>query len=487
MSVKATSLALLASLVPNAFAGQIVLRGRDGGAQRVDPILAPGKISQHVHSFLGSNGVAPEVTYDSLQNASCTTLGGSINGQPSKQIIEDKSIYWHPALFVKKKGGEELIRVPSSGSQIYYNDHGDSPRREPFEFPKGFRMLAGDPFLRAPSSNFVPGNATQSQNRVNITQWICHRTQEPTALAGLDGGMPDMAGIDTCDNVDAFNGAVNFPYCWNGNDFDPANPTAHMAYAVGNIDGGPCPESHNIRLPHIFMENNFEPNWIMGEFEEDTFMLANGDPKGFGFHADFFNGWKEGALSAILDNCGTQDGLPENCPHITLGDLTDNCNLNETIVYEEDVIGPMDFVPGCNPNTTANPAPNYQVCPLGTSSGTGTLVGGSSNGSSESTDPSSSSSATTSVSSAKAEVASSSATFSASATAADLSTSTTLVSLVKSAESSTTTSTPETSAPSSSHARHSGWHRHSYGVTSVVTQTLEARSIPTKLAVGFAA
>ena len=149
-------------------------------------------------------------------------------------------------------------------------------------------MLAGDSLMREAANNSVPGNSSQTQNRQNITQWICHGgSPADSQPQGMTGGFPDMAGLSACSAYDGFNGAINFPQCWSGEDFDQENPTAHMTYAVGDIENGLCPDSHPIRLPHIFMENSFDLSGIDGEWEENTFMLAQGDPTGFGWHADF--------------------------------------------------------------------------------------------------------------------------------------------------------------------------------------------------------
>ena len=156
-----TSAAWLAS---QAVAQQFVMYtagGDDTSVQRADPVISPGTISQHVHQIFGSNAFAPEVSYDSLQQATCTTIGDAEgNGNAA-----DKSVYWHPALFMEAADGSGYIRVPTNGHKTYYRNSGTGQQRDPFEFPQGFRMVAGNPFLRAPNSD----EASQS-----ITQWICH-------------------------------------------------------------------------------------------------------------------------------------------------------------------------------------------------------------------------------------------------------------------------------------------------------------------------
>ena len=151
-------------LLSGAKAAQFVMYtagGDDTAVERADPILAPGTISQHVHQIFGSNAFAPAVSYESLQRADCTTVGdASGNGN-----AQDKSIYWHPALYMEASDGSGYIKVPTNGHKTYYKDAGTGMKREPFEFPQGFRMLAGNPFIRAANSD-LPSQ--------NITQWVCH-------------------------------------------------------------------------------------------------------------------------------------------------------------------------------------------------------------------------------------------------------------------------------------------------------------------------
>lgn len=158
----------------------------------------------------------------------------------------------------------------------YHRNSGTGTMRTPFEFPEGFRMIAGDMFLRAPREH-------SPTNKDNITQWICH--ESPAWNQGNSGGFPD--GVTSCTDYPYFNGAIHFPHCWNGKDYNAAKPYAHMSYPVGDIQNGPCPDSHPTRLPHIMMENDFDLSGIQGQFQENTFVLANGDPTGYSWHADF--------------------------------------------------------------------------------------------------------------------------------------------------------------------------------------------------------
>ncbi len=349
--------AVAAYLLAQASAQQFVMYtgsnepdGDDESVQRADPILAPGSISQHVHQIWGSDAFAPEVSYESLQKATCTTVGDA-SGKGNKA---DKSIYWHPALYMEAKDGSGYLRIPTLGHKFYYKNAGTGTPREPFEFPHGFRMLAGNPFLRA---------APHDVSLQNITQWICHSSTGSNQ--GTAGGFPN--GVEDCDAYPGFNGAVHFPHCWNGDDFNPADPTAHVSYPVGDIEEGTCPKSHPIRLPHIFAENQFNLHSMVDKVKPNTFTLAMGDNTGYGWHLDFFNGWDDGAIPALLDQCPQGDYGNEDiglCPNFEPWIDTNSCQLKTT--YHEKVDSPGQNLPGCNPVSDTNPAPFYQTAPLGT-------------------------------------------------------------------------------------------------------------------------
>lgn len=106
-TMKSTTAALLALAAGSTSAQFFVLYGRDTVVSRIDPIVSPGGIGMHVHEFMGASNINQNSDYDSLQKSSCSSVGRA-NGNP---IIEDKSAYWHPALYVKANNGTYL-RVP---------------------------------------------------------------------------------------------------------------------------------------------------------------------------------------------------------------------------------------------------------------------------------------------------------------------------------------------------------------------------------------
>ena len=100
------------------------------------------------------------------------------------------------------------------------------------------------------------------------------------------------------------------------------------------------------------------------------------------WHADFFNGWKDGAIPGLLDSCdqgvyGNQDIA--NCSTFEKSSVPKSkCNLKTS--FNERVDSPGKALPGCNPVRDTNPAPIYEIAPLGTYSTDCTLAGGSPGG-----------------------------------------------------------------------------------------------------------
>ncbi|KAK5174178.1 uncharacterized protein LTR77_001258 [Saxophila tyrrhenica] len=366
-----------ALLWSNAAAQQFVMYSPtvdDTSIQRIDPIIAPGGLSGHAHHFFGANKLSPTLDYDELQSSTCTTVGSA--GFQGNAV--DHSIYWHPALYMESSDESEgYIRVPIKGHKLYYIDVGTGEKAEPFEFPKGFRMISGDPYARSSTGS-------------NAIDWKCNNGGSTNV--GDSGGFP--TGVSTCSDYPYFFGTVSFPHCWNGDDYDPSNPSAHMAYAEGDPKGGACPSSHPRRLPHLLIENFFDIDAVADKVKPDSFVLAQGDNTGFGMHQDFFNGWEEGALPDLLSTCpqpkfGNDD--VGSCSNFKSSGSAESCSL--PVQYKENVDSPGKFLPGCNPISDSNPAPQMAVAPLGSATDSCAPGGGGDGSPSEGSPPASSSAA----------------------------------------------------------------------------------------------
>ncbi|KAL1645727.1 hypothetical protein SLS58_003611 [Diplodia intermedia] len=306
--------------------------------ERLDPILNPGQLASHVHSFIGANVVSANTDYADTQAASCSQV----------YVKPDHSLYWAPALYFQDPTNKTFTRVKEHHRVLYYFNRAADPDTgaENFdlieEFPEGFKMIAGDTNLRAPAST------KQLQDSI---EWFCHGPDVKSS------GFP--GNFTSCPN--GFAGSVRFPYCWNGEDFNADDPHAHMSYpktdAEGNgaPDSGACPTTHPHIFPHIFIEFWFDTEPFDGLYEmsDQPWVVSNGDPTGYGFHADFLNGWEKGVLEKQMKECNIgESGEPlENCfdtwKKDGQEDTRENCSQESSV--KEDVEGWLDALPGCNP------------------------------------------------------------------------------------------------------------------------------------------
>lgn len=100
---------------------------------RLDPIINPGTVSQHVHAIVGASNFQPTMDFAKSEASRCTTAPVSV----------DKSSYWTPQLYSLSNGVYTLI--PGSGANVYYLPRTDAP---PQAFPAGHRMVSGNPYRR---------------------------------------------------------------------------------------------------------------------------------------------------------------------------------------------------------------------------------------------------------------------------------------------------------------------------------------------------
>lgn len=302
--------------------------------QRLDPALFPGQESPHLHSFDGGNGISLDTSFGGLQTSTCT----------SARIKPDNSLYWRPTLFWNGNN-TGFYRVPEKFLKIYYK-FGDAGnvKANVSEFPEDFQMIAGDPFKRADGDNPASIN------------WACLGDN----YARIDSkGFP--TGFTSC--KEGLTTEITFPSCWNGKAIDPKNPSSHMAYPTNSGKGlEACPSGfQTARFPTIFIEFWYDVSAFDGQYKStDTpWVLAQGDPTGFGWHADFKNGWKKGVLAkATADNgycncgcgCGT-DQMKQCFGQDQVNDDSDStfksCSAQAAFPGEDSKV--LQKLPGCNP------------------------------------------------------------------------------------------------------------------------------------------
>ncbi|KAF3912541.1 hypothetical protein ABW20_dc0109605 [Dactylellina cionopaga] len=297
---------------------------------RLDPIVNPGGVAGHMHSIFGGNAFSASMPGDTAEKASCT----------NSNVKNDHSNYWVPSLYFQSPENGTLYPVELFYSKVYYFFEATNDDIKPF--PKGFRMLAGDPTLRHPP-NPVKGNLDSSKGPITPAQWTCPRDSKydnvPLYPVGSDGtkgvgvqdpnnggqgwGFPDKE----CDGyASPMRADIHFPSCVNPN-VDPENYKENTAYPASNGMGGEdCPAGW-IHVPHVFMEVywntlKFENMWTKGTGKQ-PWVLSNGDTTGYSLHADFINGWDSATLDYLIKNCDPAHAGLASCAGLPGGETSE--------------------------------------------------------------------------------------------------------------------------------------------------------------------
>jgi len=249
---------------------------------RIDPLVNPGVVGNHVHRVFGASNFGVETinanplsVFNKIRSSSCNTC--------SLHSV-DNSNYWHPELYYKWPNNS-LSLVPHGGLTVYYEGRtgtGNQEHPKFVAFPAGFRMTAGNPYRRS-------FNASSTADKA-IT-YACLSAQ----------GGPETNRFPAA-NVKCINGLrmqVYFPQCWNGKDIDSPNHQDHVAYP-DRYDGGNCPASHPVRLLGLFYEAFYSVDAFPSQSYQ-PFVLSCGDSTGYGFHGDFHNGWDPVILQQAID------------------------------------------------------------------------------------------------------------------------------------------------------------------------------------------
>jgi hypothetical protein len=290
--------------------------------QRADPIVSPGVASSHVHAVIGGNAFQRRMGPTDALKANSTTCDKAI----------DHSNYWVPQMY-HQRADKMWELVTWHGSAVYYQKRACNYAPNirvcdksvvPLAFPDGFRMTAGDPYRR------TQNNSDFAQRAIAI-------------MCIFNGGSKEYNGFPPR-QCNTMRSEVYFPSCWDGKNLDSPDHKSHVAYpAIGDYNGGVCPQSHPVALLSIFYEFFFETS----AFTDNKFAFANGDATGFGYHGDFIMGWTDRNL---LQTAHRDCIAASNCP--TLGNQPSQSRpLIFPAIYEEEIglHGPIPKLPGNNP------------------------------------------------------------------------------------------------------------------------------------------
>lgn len=221
-------------------------------------------------------------------------------------------------MFMFPNGSTTMVNQ-DGGMLVYYFVYGSDPQ----PFPQGFRMVAGDQYLR----NFtgpVPDPPTSEWSADDKTQFSLSQKALGFNCLHYDTGsdedslyrhtLPDKQFVDeNCS--DGLRLELMFPSCWNGVDVDSPDHKSHMAYP-DLVKDGQCPEGFGTRLVTLFFETKYDTQDFRGV--DGQFVLATGDPTGCGYHGDFIQGWQPDFLRRAMNECSNPSGEVADCPLFTL-------------------------------------------------------------------------------------------------------------------------------------------------------------------------
>ena len=230
-----------------------------------DPIVYPGQAGRaHLHVFFGNTLTNASSTTESITTSgNSTCIGGTVN----------RSAYWAPAMIDMRTNRAVL---PSSSDFYYKTGYNGVQPSNVRPFPRGLRMIAGDPANRAVNEF---GSAYR---------FACHNNPQINGQSFV-----------RCPTGDQMSLEVFFPQCWDGVNLDSPDHKSHMAYPHGNG----CPASHPIALPEVsfhirypITEGNQQAHWRLSS---DTYR----GPAGYSAHADWWNGWNQSHMEAWVRGC----------------------------------------------------------------------------------------------------------------------------------------------------------------------------------------
>ncbi|KAF2220746.1 WSC domain-containing protein [Elsinoe ampelina] len=356
VSLKSTALVATAVIGGADAFWRMPCRSRTGLA-RLDPLVAPGSLSDHTHAIHGGGNFGKDVKATELKASECTSCG----------VTQDKSAYWTPSLHFMYPNGTTVV-VPQVGGMLAYyllygNNYDGSGKIT--AFPDGFQMLAGDMNLRnfsnlpvpdKPTYQWTPEESTQPALRQKAIGFNCmnyNRAPEPTLYRHF---MPEKSYLDA-NCADGIRLELMFPSCWNGKDLDAPDHKSHVAYP-SFVMTGKCPPGYDVKLPSLL----YETIWNTYAFKgiDGQFMFSYGDPTGYGYHGDFMMGWDSvDFLQQAVDTCTNLSGNIQDCSIFDI--QTDysaaECKFQEpSILSDDDVAGPRDGLPV---NVPIQPGPGY--------------------------------------------------------------------------------------------------------------------------------
>lgn len=274
---------------------------------QVDPIVAFGQASGHMHTFRGNDSIDHRSTLATLRAGTTSCRRDVDTDQPGSG---DLSSYWVPSLIERDAftAEERIVPIVTTGT-YYFGVHRYPSQIAPL--PKGLKMLVGD-------GEATPEEAEVARANGSVV-WTC-----------ANGTLSESNKPSYCIDTNASDGKsprlrldLRFPSCWDGvqpsdADADPGrtnyDDSAHMALrvSVNNNNSSPwtCPSTHPIPVPMLHVI------WMWQTSGGPNVRLSTENQ--YGAHGDFFNAWDEPILAKLVENClranvtcGSGDQAPE--------------------------------------------------------------------------------------------------------------------------------------------------------------------------------
>ena len=229
-----------------------------------DPIVAPGGVGGHLHTFFGNTGTNGNSTAASIAGSgNSTCAGGTLN----------RTAYWVPAVIDTTDGTPQQ---PIAMMAYYKQGYNYIPSAAIHPFPAGLRIVAGSSASSGPQDN---------------TAFNCYRS---------DGSITTTKSIPTdCPTGATLGIGVAFPQCWDGVNLDSPDHKSHMAYP-----GNGCPATHPVAVTGITLNVTYKvgangtSKWRLSSDNYDKSL-----PGGYSTHADWFDGWNTDTMNTWVTRC----------------------------------------------------------------------------------------------------------------------------------------------------------------------------------------
>jgi hypothetical protein len=243
--------------------------------QAIDPIVSPGAVSAHLHTFFGNKGLTSTSTPASLQASASTSC----------VLPQDTAAYWLPAACDgpcnpvaggdPERGPFTNVIAPVKIFAYYFG----TPAVQEAQFSPNLQLIGGDSHATGPTGSkqmieFACGNGGSHSSPVRPAPYDC------TAANGVS-------------NTDGVVAIVTFPYCG----VAPADgvPTAYGDPVTGNC-GGATPVTYGQVQIHEHLGLNATG------YQAGSRLNFSSGPY-WTFHGDWMNGWNQAKLQSLVSGC----------------------------------------------------------------------------------------------------------------------------------------------------------------------------------------